>query len=111
MCHFYQYRLLISLAAIATPSESPKQHQLLKLIMNPNLPAFLQIKDTNNPQGKEMFTKELIRCGEKFFTDIPYAFEIIGASLEDLRMLCHHCLEMVPSGSGVVCSYCKVIGY
>ena len=79
--------------------------------MNPNLPAFLQIKDTNNPQGKGMFTKELIRCGEKFFTDIPYAFEIIGASLEDLRMLCHHCLEMVPSGSGVVCSYCKVIGY
>ncbi len=79
--------------------------------MNPNLPAFLQIKDTNNLQGKGMFTKELIRCGEKFFTDNPYAFEVNGATLEDLRMLCHHCLEEVPPGTGVVCSNCKVIGY
>ena len=78
--------------------------------MNPKLPAFLQIKDTNN-QGKGMFTKELIRCGEKFFTDTPYAFEVIGATSEDMRMLCHHCLEVVPSGTGVVCSSCNVIGY
>ena len=25
-------------------------------------------------------------------------------------MLCHHCLKVIPSGTGVVCSNCKVIG-
>ena len=78
--------------------------------MDPNLPAFLQIKDTNN-QGKGMFTNKLIHCGERFFTDMPYAFEVIGATPEDMRMLCHHCLEMVPPGSGIVCNNCNVIGY
>ena len=79
--------------------------------MDANLPAFLQIKDTNSLQGKGMFTKELIHCGEKFFTDVPYASEVIGATLEDMRMLCHHCLDVIPLETGVVCSICKVIAY
>ena len=80
------------------------------MALNSNLPAFLQVKDSDN-QGKGTYTKELIHCGEKFYTDKPYSFEITGVTPDDLRRLCHHCLQVIPSGASVVCKNCKLIGY
>ena len=83
---------------------------LSKLNSTVNLPSSLVVRDTND-QGRGVFTKHFIKRGKRIFASPPYCFGIGGITIENTRVLCHHCLCKIRSGNPVVCSRCKVVGY
>ena len=83
---------------------------LSKLNSAANLPSSLVIRDTKD-QGRGIFTKKSIKRGKRIFASLPYSFGVGGITVENVRVLCHHCLCKIRSGNPVVCNSCKVIGY
>lgn len=83
---------------------------LSKLNSAVNLPSSLVVRETND-QGRGVFTKLSIRRGKRIFASPPYSFGIGGITVENARVLCHHCLCKIRSGNPVVCRKCNVVGY
>ena len=79
--------------------------------MDPKLPDFLEVRDVPN-QGKGIYTKELIPRGQSVFSCPPYSLGVGGATVENVRGSCHHCLLMIKDlKDSIVCRKCKVAGY
>ena len=79
--------------------------------MDPKLPPFLELRDVPN-QGKGIYAKELISRGQAVFRCPPYSFGVGGATVENVRGSCHHCLAIVNNlKASIVCSKCEVAGY
>ena len=78
--------------------------------MDPKLPPSLELRDVPN-QGKGIYARELISRGQTVFRCPPYSFGVGGATVENVRGSCHHCLAIVNLKASIVCGKCKVAGY
>lgn len=78
-----------------------------------NLPRFIEVrKGTGANHGcLGLFAKEPIERGTKLFTREIHTVGISGKTLNDVRSVCHHCLEEVGNSPAAVCKECRISSY
>ena len=74
-----------------------------------HLPRSLQLKDTI--VGRGVFTKEPITRAKTIFTSRPFSLGVGGATWEQVRAMCHHCMVRVRGTAAIICPDCRVVGY
>ena len=75
------------------------------------LPGFLQVKQTPN-QGRGIFTKKRICCGDEVFRCKPYVVGVSATTPEGVKQLCQQCLKSIPTpSSAIVCGLCNAVAY
>ena len=80
-----------------------------------NLPPSLEVrKGTGSVRFIGLFAKERIRRGTRLFSREIHTTGISGYTLNDVRSICHHCLEAIGTNYNtlpIVCRKCRIIGY
>ena len=77
-----------------------------------NLPPFVELrKVTGSSRTLGLFASKPIERGTRLFSRRIHASGIGGKTLNDVRSICHHCLESLDAMSPLVCRDCKIASY
>ena len=77
-----------------------------------NLPPFVEVrKVTGSSRTLGLFATEPIERGTRLFSRRIHTSGIGGKTLNDVRSICHHCLESLDAMSPFVCRDCKIASY
>ena len=77
-----------------------------------NLPSSLEVrKGTSTSRFMGLFAKGRIQRGTRLFSREIHTAGISGYTLNDVRSVCHHCLEGINNVLPIVCRECRIIGY
>lgn len=75
------------------------------------LPPYLEVRYTTD-YGRGIFAKKPIKRGTKLLTGKVYAIGVGGVTVDDVRVVCHHCFLNVPSSQEpIVCKECGLVSY
>ena len=77
-----------------------------------NLSSSLEVrKSTGTDRCMGLFAKKPIERGTRLFSREIHTAGISGYTLNDVRSVCHHCLERIGTALPFVCRDCRIISY
>ena len=77
-----------------------------------NLPPCLEVrKSTGASRFMGLFAKGCIQRGTRLFSREIHTTGIGGYTLNDVRSVCHYCLEGITNAHPIVCRKCRIISY
>ena len=77
-----------------------------------NLPPCLEVrKSTGASRFMGLFAKGCIQRGTRLFSREIHTTGIGGYTLNDVRSVCHYCLEGITNTHPIVCRKCRIISY